>query len=79
MVRFDGRILTVALPALLLGCGRESRQPERPAAVPSPAVQPQAAPQAPPAADSNADPKKAPKGVDRSQTYPWQSGPIAAL
>jgi len=61
MVRFDGRILTVALPALLLRCGRESRQPERPAA-------------------PQAEPKKTPKdsGGDR-QTYPWQSGPIAAL
>jgi len=62
MVRFDGRILAVALPALLLRCGRESRQPERPAA------------------DPQAERKKTPKdsGGD-SQTYPWQSGPIAAL
>jgi len=77
MVRFDGRILAVALHALLHGCGRESRQPERPAAAPSPAVQPQAAP---PAADSQADPKKTPKDSGGgSQTYPWKSGPIAAL
>jgi hypothetical protein len=81
MARFDGRILVVALQALLLGCGRESRQPEP--AVPAPAVAPQAAPPvapapAPaPAPDGKASPKKTPKDVDG--TYPWQSGPIASL
>lgn len=79
MVRFDGRTLVVALVALLPACGRESRQPQRPAAGPSPAVQP-AAPSAPPAADPNAEPRKAPKDSGGGgPTYPWQSGPIAAL
>lgn len=79
MVRFDGRILTVALQTLLLGCGRESRQPDRPAATPSPAVQPQAVPPAAPAPAPQTAPEKAPKDSSGTQNYPWQSGPIAEL
>lgn len=75
MARFDGRILTVALHALLLGCGRESRQPA-PAAVPAPAVAPQATP---PSAPDQKAPTTAPKDSAESGVYPWQSGPIAAL
>lgn len=76
MARFDGRILVVALQALLLGCGRESRQPE-PAAVPAPAVAPQAAPPVAPSPGPKASPKKTPRDSDGN--YPWQSGPIASL
>jgi len=78
MVRFDGRVLAVALQALLLGCTGESRQPERPADAPAPAVQQQAAPANPSAPEQKAEPEKAPKDSG-SGTYPWQSGPIAAL
>jgi hypothetical protein len=80
MARFDGRILVVALQALLLGCGRESRQPEPATIAPAPAVQPQAAP---PEAEPPASPKspkpKSPKDRTETESYPWQSGPIAAL
>lgn len=76
MARFDGRILAVAQLALLLGCGRESRQPE-PAAVPAPAVAPQTVPPVTPAPNPKANPKKSPKDADAN--YPWQSGPIASL
>lgn len=79
MARFDGRVLAVALQALLLACGRESRQPERPAATPSPAVQPQAVPPAEPAPAPKAGPQKTPKDTSDIQNYPWQSGPIASL
>ena len=78
MGRFDARMLTVALQALLIGCGSGSHQPEPPAVVPAPAVQPQANPQAPAAPNHKADPKIAPRDSGGSGTYPWQSGPIAA-
>lgn len=76
MVRFDGRILTVALQVLLLGCGRESRQPEPPTAAPTPAVAPQATP---PSAPDEKAPKTTPKDSTDTGSYPWQSGPIAFL
>ena len=79
MVRFDGRMLAVALQALLLGCGPESRQPEPPAVAPAPAVLPQAVPPDAPAPAPKANPKKTPKGSSDLQNYPWQSGPIASL
>jgi hypothetical protein len=79
MVRFDAGMLVVALQALLIGCGSGPRQPEPPAAVPAPAVQPQANPQSPSAPSPKADPKIAPRDSGGSGTYPWQSGPIAAL
>lgn len=81
MVRFDGRILAVALQALLLGCGRESRQPgPPPAATPAPAVQPQAAPPEAEAPAPKSEPrKKSPKDSSDPEAYPWQPGPIAAL
>jgi hypothetical protein len=79
VARFDGRILTVALYALLLGCGREPRQPG-PAAVPAPAAQPQAAPPDADAPTPKADPnKKSTQDSTDVDAYPWQSGPIAAL
>jgi hypothetical protein len=78
MVRFDARMLIVALQALLVSCGSGSHQPEPPAAVPAPAVQPQANPSAPSAPHPKADPKIAPRDSGGSGTYPWQSGPIAA-
>ena len=71
MVRFDGRLLAVALQALLLGCAGESHQPEQPAVAPS---------STPTAPDQKTDPKMAPRDSGSgSETYPWQSGPIAAL
>lgn len=80
MVRFDGRMLAVALQALLLGCGPESRQPEPPAIAPAPAVLPQAVPpDAPSAPAPKGDPKRTPKDSSGNQNYPWQSGPIASL
>lgn len=80
MVRFDGRILAVALQALLLGCGRESRQPQNPTVAPAPAVQPQAVPPDGDAVPPKADPhKKSLKDSTDAGTYPWQSGPIATL
>jgi len=79
MVRFDAGMLVVALQALLIGCGSGPRQSESPAVVPAPAVQPQANPQAPSAPRPKADPKIAPRDSGGSGTYPWQSGPIAAL
>jgi len=79
MARFDGRMLAVALQALLLGCGRESRQPERPVAAPSPAVQPQTVPPEEPAPAPKAGPQKTPKDTSDNHDYPWQSGPIASL
>ena len=77
MVRFDARMLIVALHALLMSCGSGPRQPEPPAAVPAPAVQPQVHPQAPSAPSPKAAPKIAPRDSGGSGTYPWQSGPIA--
>lgn len=71
MVRFDSRVLAVALQALLLGCAGESHQPEQPAVAP---------PSTPPAPNQKADPHMAPKDSGSgSGTYPWQSGPIASL
>jgi hypothetical protein len=83
MARFDGRMATVAMQALLFACGGGSRHTEPPAAVPSPAVQPQAIPPTP-APSSPAplpDPKtpRAPKDSTGAGTYLWQSAPIAAL
>jgi len=79
MVRFDARMLMVALQALLVSCGTGPRQPEPPTVVPAPAVQPQAHPQAPSAPSPKATtPKVAPRDSGGSGTYPWQSGPIAA-
>jgi len=71
MVRFDARMLIVALHALLMSCGSGPRQPE------PPAVQPQVHPQAPSAPSPKAAPKIAPRDSGGSGTYPWQSGPIA--
>jgi hypothetical protein len=81
MVRFDAGTLTVALNALLIGCGSGSHQPEPPAAVPSPAVQPQANPSTPSAPNPKAEPNTAPKDSAGASgtTYPWQSAPIASL
>jgi hypothetical protein len=79
MVRFDARIPTVALHALLIACGNGSHQPEPPAAVPTPAVQPQATPPAPSAPNPKVDPKTAPRDSGGRGTYPAQSAPIAAL
>jgi hypothetical protein len=71
MVRFDGRMLAVALQALLLGCAGASHQPERPAVAP---------PSTPSAPEQKAVPNMAPQDSGSgSGTYPWQSGPIAAL
>jgi len=79
MARFDGRILIVALHALLLGCGPESRQPEPATVAPAPAVLPQAVPPDAPAPAPKSDPKQTPKDSSGNQNYPWQSGPIASL
>jgi hypothetical protein len=79
MVRFDARMLLVALQALLVSCGSGPRQPEPPAAVPKPAVQPQAHPQGQAAPNSKTHPKIAPRDSGGSGTYPWPSGPIASL
>ena len=70
MVRFVGRIAIVALQALLIACGSGSHQPELPAAVP---------PSTPSSPSPKAEPKVAPRDSGDSETYPWQSGPIAAL
>lgn len=78
MVRFDARMLLVALQALLVSCGSGPRQPEPPAVVPAPAVQPQAHPQGQSAPNRKGDPKIAPRDSEGSGTYPWQSGPIAS-
>lgn len=79
MVRFDARMATVALLALLVACGSGSHQPEPPAAVPSSEVQPQVIPSAPVAPDSKTTPKKAPRDSAGTGSYPWQSAPIASL
>ena len=78
MVRFDGRMAMVALQTLLIACGSGSHQPESPAAVPTPAAQP-ATPSAPSSPSPKSEPKVAPRDSGDSETYPWQSGPIAAL
>ena len=77
MVKFETCMSTAALAALLVACGSGSHQPEPPAADPAPAVQPQATP--PFAPDSKAGPKAQPKDSAGTGTYPWQTGPIAAL
>ena len=77
MVRFEACVLMVALQALLVSCGSGSHQPEPPAVVPAPAVQPQGG--APSAPNPKTDPKVAPRDSGGRGTYPWQSGPIAAL
>ena len=80
MVRFDIRVTVVALLALLIACGGGSRQPEPPAALPSPAVQPeQKMAPSPAAPELKAQPKKTPKDSADTGKYPWQSAPIAAL
>lgn len=77
MVRFETCMSTAALAALLVACGSGSHQPEPPAVAPAPALQPQATP--PSAPDSKAEPKAEPKDSGGTGTYPWQTGPIAAL
>jgi hypothetical protein len=76
MVRFDARMLLVALQALLVSCGGP-RQPEPPAVVPSPAVQPQAAPPTQSAPTPKTEPKMAPKDSGNAGSFPWQSAQIA--
>jgi hypothetical protein len=71
MVRFDARMAMVALQALFIACGSGSHQPELPAAVP---------PSVPSSPSPKAEPKTAPRDSGAgSETYPWKSGPIAAL
>lgn len=68
MVKLFSRMPVVALQALLLACDSGSHQPEPPAVATPPS-----------APDPKADPKVAPKDSGGTGTYPWQSGPIAAL
>jgi hypothetical protein len=81
MVRFAASLVVVlALQALAIACGTAPHQPGPPATVPAPAATPPASPSLPPLPGPTApvDPKSTPRDSG-GVTYPWQSGPIAAL
>jgi hypothetical protein len=78
MVRLAAVTLVVALQAWTVACVGESHQPGPPATVPAPAAIPPVTPSLPPLPSPNAplDPALRDSGA---VTYPWPSGPIAAL